>query len=85
LSPTKLRVLTSKQSAGGGGKDLGVGKDKNKENRPFLAAGSGMSAGAKTTGRKIEPKKVARIGERAILRGKPVLRDILNDMMDGGY
>ncbi|AEO64259.1 uncharacterized protein THITE_131345 [Thermothielavioides terrestris NRRL 8126] len=35
--------------------------------------------------RTVEPKKVARIGERALLRGKPVLRDILNDMMDGGY
>lgn len=30
------------------------------------------------------PKK-AKIGERAILKGKPVLRDILNDMMDGIY
>ncbi|KAL2176276.1 DNA replication factor Dna2-domain-containing protein [Thermothelomyces heterothallicus CBS 202.75] len=37
------------------------------------------------TGRTVEPKKVARIGERALLRGRPVLRDILNDMMDGGY
>ncbi|KAL2133720.1 hypothetical protein VTI74DRAFT_1846 [Chaetomium olivicolor] len=35
--------------------------------------------------RTVEPKKVARIGERAMLKGKPVLRDILNDMMDGGY
>ncbi|KAK3303298.1 DNA replication factor Dna2-domain-containing protein [Chaetomium strumarium] len=32
-----------------------------------------------------QPKKAARIGERAMLKGKPVLRDILNDMMDGGY
>ncbi|KAL2144855.1 hypothetical protein VTI28DRAFT_8415 [Corynascus sepedonium] len=35
--------------------------------------------------RTVEPKKAARIGERAMLKGKPVLRDILNDMMDGGY
>jgi DNA replication ATP-dependent helicase Dna2 len=45
-----------------------------KENRPLGQ-----------TGRTVEPKKAARIGERAMLRGKPVLRDILNDMMDGGY
>ncbi|KAK3901632.1 hypothetical protein C8A05DRAFT_34693 [Staphylotrichum tortipilum] len=35
--------------------------------------------------RAVEPKRTARIGERALLKGKPVLRDILNDMMDGGY
>jgi DNA replication ATP-dependent helicase Dna2 len=29
--------------------------------------------------------KTARINERALLKGKPVLRDILNDMMDGIY
>lgn len=40
-------------------------------------------AAAATAG--VQPKKTARIGERALLRGKPVLRDILNDMMDGGY
>ncbi|KXX75824.1 DNA replication ATP-dependent helicase/nuclease DNA2 [Madurella mycetomatis] len=38
-----------------------------------------------TTTTMVQPKKTARIGERALLRGKPVLRDILNDMMDGGY
>ncbi|KAK4044231.1 hypothetical protein C8A01DRAFT_31544 [Parachaetomium inaequale] len=78
--------------AGGGsggevGKGLGVRKGllfppgvgggsvvKGKENRPLSQ-----------TGRTVEPKKAARIGERAMLKGKPVLRDILNDMMDGGY
>ncbi|KAK3292585.1 DNA replication factor Dna2-domain-containing protein [Chaetomium fimeti] len=54
---------------GGGG-----GAVKGKENRPLSQKG-----------RTVEPKKAARIGERAMLRGKPVLRDILNDMMDGGY
>ncbi|KAK4099418.1 DNA replication factor Dna2 [Parathielavia hyrcaniae] len=52
-----------------------AGVIKGKENRPL---------GGKSQ-RTVEPKKAARIGERAILRGKPVLRDILNDMMDGGY
>lgn len=47
---------------------------KGKENQPSVQSG-----------RTVEPKKVARIGERALLKGKPVLRDILNDMMDGGY
>jgi DNA replication ATP-dependent helicase Dna2 len=53
-----------------------AGGSKGKENRPL-----GLSQGQRT----VEPKKAARIGERAMLRGKPVLRDILNDMMDGGY
>jgi DNA replication ATP-dependent helicase Dna2 len=57
--------------AGGGG---GGAAGKGKENRP-------LSQGQ----RAVEPKRVARIGERAMLKGKPVLRDILNDMMDGGY
>jgi DNA replication ATP-dependent helicase Dna2 len=47
---------------------------KGKENRP-------LSQKQRT----VEPNKTAKIGERAMLRGKPVLRDILNDMMDGGY
>jgi len=46
-----------------------------KENQP-------LSQQARRT---VEPKKTARIGEPALLKGKPVLRDILNDMMDGGY
>ncbi|EAQ84969.1 hypothetical protein CHGG_08983 [Chaetomium globosum CBS 148.51] len=50
------------------------GAVKGKENKPLSQKG-----------RTVEPKKAARIGERAMLRGKPVLRDILNDMMDGGY
>ncbi|KAK1759636.1 hypothetical protein QBC47DRAFT_372637 [Echria macrotheca] len=33
---------------------------------------------------KLVPKK-ARIGQRALMTGKPVLRDILNDMMGGKY
>ncbi|KAL2020077.1 hypothetical protein VTK56DRAFT_8881 [Thermocarpiscus australiensis] len=53
----------------------GASAVKGKENQPF---------GGKSQ-RTVEPKKAARIGERAMLRGKPVLRDILNDMMDGGY
>jgi DNA replication ATP-dependent helicase Dna2 len=52
----------------------GSSSAKGKENRPLSQKG-----------RTVEPKKAARIGERAMLRGKPVLRDILNDMMDGGY
>jgi DNA replication ATP-dependent helicase Dna2 len=51
---------------------------RGKENRP-------LSSSQKQQQRTVEPKKVARAGERALLRGKPVLRDILNDMMDGGY
>jgi DNA replication ATP-dependent helicase Dna2 len=53
----------------------GASAVKGKENQPL---------GGKSQ-RTVEPKKAARIGERAMLRGKPVLRDILNDMMDGEY
>jgi DNA replication ATP-dependent helicase Dna2 len=61
---------------GGGGTTKGArkaaasGVTRGKENRPLSQK---------------QPKKAARIGERAMLKGKPVLRDILNDMMDGGY
>jgi DNA replication ATP-dependent helicase Dna2 len=54
------------------------GKAKGKENQR-------MSAGAGAGATVLQPKKTARIGERALLRGKPVVRDILNDIMDGGY
>ncbi|KAL2021260.1 hypothetical protein VTK56DRAFT_7339 [Thermocarpiscus australiensis] len=62
------------EAVGKGTRKVGVlFASKGKENRP--------PGGQRT----VEPKKTARIGERALLRGKPVLRDILNDMMDGGY
>ncbi|KAK4242778.1 hypothetical protein C8A03DRAFT_11057 [Achaetomium macrosporum] len=50
--------------------EAATGLIRRKENRPLSQK---------------QPKKAARIGERAMLKGKPVLRDILNDMMDGGY
>jgi len=45
-----------------------------KENQPLSQKGQ----------RTVQPKKTARIGEWAMLRRKPVLRDILNEVMDGG-
>ncbi|KAK4141106.1 uncharacterized protein C8A04DRAFT_14358 [Dichotomopilus funicola] len=76
---TKKKGLLSLTSGTGSGSGSGGGevrnREHNKENRPPLSQG----------GRTVEPKKTARIGERAMLKGKPVLRDILNDLMDGGY
>ncbi|KAH6617964.1 DNA replication factor Dna2-domain-containing protein [Chaetomium sp. MPI-SDFR-AT-0129] len=70
-----LLSLTSGTGSGSGSGGGGVrNREHNKENRPPLSQG-----------RTVEPKKTARIGERAMLKGKPVLRDILNDLMDGGY
>ncbi|KAK4158389.1 hypothetical protein C8A00DRAFT_10822 [Chaetomidium leptoderma] len=67
--PRKGGVLFPAGGSGGGGV-------RGKENHRPLGS---------LKQRAVEPKKAARIGERAMLKGKPVLRDILNDMMDGGY
>ncbi|KAL2266131.1 hypothetical protein VTJ83DRAFT_5483 [Remersonia thermophila] len=80
---TKPPALGGKVGAGSGWKENDMGRGK--ENRPLRAAAGTGAKSLENGGRKMEPKKVARIGERALLRGKPVLRDILNDMMDGGY
>lgn len=84
-----LLSLTSGSGTAGGGitKNRDNGRENNKENRPPLDKGlnQGLNQGLSQGGRTVEPKKTARIGERAMLKGKPVLRDILNDLMDGGY
>lgn len=63
------QLLMSKDVLHGGGD----------ENIPPPDAGPSSSAGRHGN------VKRARIGERAILKGKPVLRDILNDLANGGY
>lgn len=54
------------EGAGGNKSGSGGGKVKGKEN---------MKPGMR------EPKRTARAGERVLMKGKPVLGDILNDMM----
>ncbi|KAK4126993.1 Dna2-domain-containing protein [Parathielavia appendiculata] len=88
------------QACAGGGGDASVGgRDGSAAKSPmkemlFLPASATRASAIKgkenrslsgKSHRTVEPKKAARIGERAMLRAKPVLRDILNDMMDGGY
>lgn len=53
---------------------------------PLKTAGmkNGISGVGGKENRPPGPKR-ARMGERALLKGKPVLRDIMNDMMDGIY
>ncbi|KAL2261018.1 hypothetical protein VTK26DRAFT_4798 [Humicola hyalothermophila] len=73
----KEGLLFASESENGGGRSRsGIVRAaaKGKENRP-----------PDENQRTVAPKKTARIGERALLRGRPVVRDILNDMMDGGY
>ncbi|KAJ4293893.1 DNA replication endonuclease-helicase Dna2 [Collariella sp. IMI 366227] len=76
FSPAPRRVVAKAPRKGLLFPPAGGNAIKGKENQP-LSQDHGQ--------RTVEPKKVARIGERAMLKGKPVLRDILNDMMDGGY
>ncbi|KAM7197362.1 tripartite DNA replication factor [Rhypophila sp. PSN 637] len=55
----------------------------NNENVPPPRGSCSSSSGGKNNyGAAV---KRARVGDRAILKGKPVLRDILNDLANGGY
>ncbi|KAM7223995.1 hypothetical protein V8F06_000468 [Rhypophila decipiens] len=59
----------------------------NNENVPPPPRGSSSSSsgGGKNNYGGGAAVKRARVGDRAILKGKPVLRDILNDLANGGY
>ncbi|GAB1315955.1 DNA replication endonuclease-helicase Dna2 [Madurella fahalii] len=83
--------------AEGGGHGMGKGQQQQQRKKGGLLLFKEKEADGKANGKEnqridgamtttvVQPKKTTRIGERALLRGKPVLRDILNDMMDGGY
>ena len=63
----------------------GKGKENERPGGQSVSPSQSQKLKQKQKQKTVMPKKTARIGERALLRGKPVLRDILNDMMDGGY
>jgi len=61
------------------------GKENSRPGQAVTGKTAKTTNAAAVAGRTVMPKKTARINERAMMRGKPVLRDILNDAMDGGY
>jgi len=75
ISPSKKKAAKSPKQVLGGAS----------ARRPGLMSLDSNIKKENSKGGKPEPK-TARIGERALLKGKPILRDILNDMMgDGAY
>ncbi|KAG7286606.1 hypothetical protein NEMBOFW57_008917 [Staphylotrichum longicolle] len=82
---TKLLVVGSRATLGGCGEGEMLARFVRLMEERDGWGGLNQPLSQQGKKRTVEPKKTARIGERAMLKGKPVLRDILNDMMDGGY
>lgn len=87
------RVVTSNAAGGGEKRRRGAQLMMTKDALPSAASGGGVGdenvpppgSWSNAAGHENGNVKRARIGERAILKGKPVLRDILNDLANGGY
>jgi DNA replication ATP-dependent helicase Dna2 len=78
-SPVKVLGTTPKKALGSS-----AGNPLVLEDSPVKSGGKvkGLAGGKEN---KKEPKRRVRMGERAVLNGKPVLRDILNELNGGGY
>lgn len=93
LSPVKGLGMTPKNEVGTTPpkKELGTTSKKKalglSAGNPLVLDDSPVKMRAVAGGKenKKEPKRRVRMGERAMLNGKPVLRDILNELNGGGY